>query len=351
VGRLREIGILPDILICRTEKPITTDIRKKIGLFCNVPVRAVIEEKNVDFSIYEVPIVLHREGLDGLILKHFGLPYSEPDLTEWESMLEGLRHPDHETEIAVVGKYIELTDAYKSIFEALTHAGIANGSRVKVRKVASQAIERDGVERQLSGVSGVLVPGGFGDRGIQGKVDAIRYARENKIPFLGICLGMQCASVELARNLLGLEGAHSAEFEPKTAHPVISLLEEQLGVEDLGGTMRLGAYACRLLPGSRAHDAYGRECIHERHRHRYEFNNQYREAFAKAGVRFSGLSPDGSLVEILELVDHPWFVGCQFHPEFKSKPIQAHPLFRGFVRASLERNGVQVEEELSDVPK
>jgi CTP synthase len=351
VGRLREIGILPDILICRTEKSINPDIRRKIGLFCNVPVNAVIEEKDVDYSIYEVPLVLKRERLDELILKHFGVPYSEPDLSEWQVMLEALKSPKHETEVTIVGKYIELTDAYKSIYEALTHAGVANQARVRFRKVQSQDIERDGVGRHLSGAKAILVPGGFGDRGIEGKIEAIRYARENEIPFFGICLGMQCACVEFARSVLGMKGAHSTEFAPDTLYPVISLLEGQIKVVRKGGTMRLGAYPCHLLPGTKAFSAYRKEVLHERHRHRYEFNNEFREAFENAGMRFSGLSPDGTLVEMIELEDHPWFVGCQFHPEFKSKPIEPHPLFREFVRASLLGSGVKREEPVYDLRK
>jgi CTP synthase len=341
VGKLREIGILPDMLICRTEKSISAEARRKIALFCNVPVNAVIEEKDVDFSIYEVPIMLKRERVDELILKHFGIPYKEPDLSEWQAMLEALRTPRHEVEIALVGKYIELTDAYKSIYEALTHAGIANDARVRFRKVQAQDVERDGVERQLAGVDGILVPGGFGDRGIEGKIEAIRHAREHKVPFFGICLGMQCACVEFARNVVGLEGAHSTEFSAGTRYPVISLLEEQLKVVRKGGTMRLGAYPCRLQEGTRAFEAYRQALIGERHRHRYEFNNDFREAFERHGMAFSGLSPDGSLVEIVELRDHPWFLGCQFHPEFRSKPVEPHPLFREFVRASLESCGWQ----------
>lgn len=335
VGRLREIGILPDMLICRTEKSISPDLRRKIALFCNVPVNAVIEEKDVDFSIYEVPIMLKREHVDELVLKHFGIKCSEPDLGEWQAMLESFRSPKYETEVTIVGKYIELTDAYKSIYESLTHAGIANQARVKFRRIQSQDVERDGAERILAGARAILVPGGFGDRGIEGKIEAIRYARENKIPFFGICLGMQCACVEYARNVLGLEGAHSTEFSPQTKHPVISLLGEQVGVSRKGGTMRLGAYPCRLAQGSKAFEAYQAPVVYERHRHRYEFNNEYRAAFEKGGMKFSGLSPDATLVEMVELPGHPWFVGCQFHPEFKSKPVHPHPLFRELIRASL----------------
>ena len=349
VGRLREIGILPDMLICRTEKTITSEARSKIALFCNVPVNAVIEEKDVDFSIYELPLMLKRESVDKLILKHFGLNYGAPDLSQWEGMLRSLRTPKHEIEVSVVGKYIELTDAYKSIYEALTHAGITNQTEVKIRRIQSEDIERGGVERYLSGAQALLVPGGFGDRGIEGKLEAIRYARENRIPFLGICLGMQCACVEFARNVLKLEGADSTEFAPETPHPVISLLEEQLKVVHKGGTMRLGAYPCRLSKGSRAFSAYEQEDIHERHRHRYEFNNEFKAALEGAGMTFSGLSPDGTLVEIVELLDHPWFVGCQFHPEFRSKPTRPHPLFRDFVRASLEAAGISGSKDAAEV--
>jgi CTP synthase len=338
VGRLREIGILPDMLICRTEQAISMDLRRKIALFCNVPVNAVIEEKDVDFSIYEVPMMLKREKVDELILKHFGISYSEPDLSEWKAMLETLRTPKQETEVTIVGKYIELTDAYKSIYESLTHAGAAHQAHVRFRRVQAQDIERDGAERHLLRSRAILVPGGFGDRGIEGKIEAIRYARDLRIPFFGICLGMQCACVEFARNVLGLEGAHSTEFNAQTRYPVISLLEEQQKVSRKGGTMRLGAYPCRLVTGSKVHEAYQQDLIQERHRHRYEFNNEFRREFEGGGMKFSGLSPDNTLVELIELPDHPWFVGCQFHPEFQSKPVRPHPLFREFVRASLAYN-------------
>ncbi|MCZ6794255.1 MAG: CTP synthase, partial [Planctomycetota bacterium] len=271
VGKLREIGILPDLLICRTEKKIGDEIRRKIALFCNVPVEGVIEEKDVDYSIYEVPIVLREQGLDRLILEHLCLKSTGTDLSDWHAMLEAIRSPKYETEVAVVGKYVELKDAYKSIYEALTHGGVANQARVNVRCVHSEEIETRGSEELLRGCQAVLVPGGFGDRGIEGKIEAIRYARENRIPFLGICLGMQCASIEYARNVLGLEGAHSTEFEKGTPYPVISLLEEQEGVVDMGGTMRLGAYPCQLAENSLASQAYGSSLVHERHRHRYEF--------------------------------------------------------------------------------
>lgn len=336
VGRLREIGILPDVLICRTERAISEENRRKIALFCNVALEGVIEEQDVEFSIYEVPIVLRKQNLDKLILDRFDIEHGETEIREWEGMLDTLRSPEVETEVTLVGKYVELTDAYKSIYESLTHAGISHHARVKVRRVQSEMIEKNGPEAYLSGSQSILVPGGFDYRGVEGKIRAIQYARENRIPFLGICLGMQCACVEFAQNVLGLEGAHSTEFKANNPHPVISLLEEQQQVTDKGGTMRLGAYPCSVVPGTAAGDAYGVERVAERHRHRYEFNNEYCELFEKHGMVFSGRSPDGSLVEIVELVDHPWFLACQFHPEFKSKPIQAHPLFKEFVRASLE---------------
>ena len=339
VGKLREIGIIPDILVCRTEKSMTEEIRRKIALFCNVPAEAVVEEKDVDTSIYELPIVLREHGLDGLILRHFGLASEglesqTADLSEWESIIDILKAPQHEVTVTLVGKYIQLDDAYKSIYEALTHAGIAHKTRVLFRKIQAELIERDGAEAHLAGSEAILVPGGFGRRGVEGKIEAIRYARENDIPFLGLCLGMQCASIEFARNVLHLDGAHSAEFDGKTAHPIISLLDAQQKVVKKGGTMRLGAYPCHLVEETKAWQAYQSGEIRERHRHRYEFNNKFRAKFEANGMVFSGLSPDGQLVEMIELAGHPWFVACQFHPEFKSKPVQPHPLFRDFVEAA-----------------
>jgi len=339
VGKLREIGILPDILVCRTEKEMEDDHRRKIALFCNVPVDAVIEERDVDHSIYEVPMVLREQKLDSQILSHLQLPEGSGDLTEWKEMVDTVCNLTKTTEVTVVGKYIELTDAYKSIYEALTHAGITHNVDVKFRKVSSEAVEKEGVEALLGGSQAILVPGGFGDRGIEGKISAIRYARENSIPFFGICLGMQCACIEFGRNVMGLEGAHSSEFDKDTPHPVIDLMADQNDVTEKGGTMRLGAYPCDLADGTIARKAYAEDLIHERHRHRYEFNNSYRQQFEDAGGVFSGLSPDGNLVEIFELPDHPWFVSCQFHPEFQSRPVSAHPLFRDFVRASLVCSG------------
>ena len=337
VGLLRQIGIQPDILICRTERSLTHEQRAKIALFCNVPIEAVIEEKDKAFSVYEVPLSLVEHGLDALIVRKLGLKTCEPDLSDWRELLHRLRNPPPEIIIAVVGKYCEHRDAYKSIYEALDHGGIAHCARVRVQRIHSQQIEREGAEGVLSGVDGILVPGGFGERGIEGKIEAIRFARQQGVPLPGICLGMQCAVIEFARNVLGLAGAHSTEFDSNTPHPVICLLDEQRNVTDKGGTMRLGAHRAVLAPDSRAAECYGTTEISERHRHRYEFNNAYRQQFAAAGMRFSGTSPDGVLVEIVELVDHPWFVAVQFHPEFKSQPIRPHPLFAGFVGAALRQ--------------
>ena len=335
VGQLRQIGIQPDILVCRTEKSMTFDDRKKIALFCNVPVDAVIEEKDKEFSVYEVPLSLVENGMDELIVKKLGLKAGELNFDDWRDLLHGIRNPEHEITIAVVGKYAEHKDAYKSIYEALDHAGIRNKAQVRIQRIHSQAIEREGAERLLSGVNGVLVPGGFGERGIEGKVDAVRFARQRGIPFFGICLGMQCAVVEFGRNIIGLEHANSTEFDKNNPHPVICLLDEQKTITDKGGTMRLGTQPCQLADGSKAAAAYARQQISERHRHRYEFNNAYRQQFAANGMSVAGTSPDGSLVEVVELPDHPWFVAVQFHPEFKSQPTRPHPLFAGFVGAAV----------------
>jgi len=333
VGRLMEKGIQPDIIICRTEKPLTRAVREKISLFCNVPLEAVIEERDVQVSIYELPLVLRREGLDKLILENLGLEAGDPDLSDWDNITDTLKHPDGEVDVAVVGKYIRLQDSYKSVYEALAHGGIGNRLAVNQIRIESEDVEKEGAEKLLSGVDGILVPGGFGVRGIDGKLQAIRYARENDIPFFGLCLGMQCAVIEFARNVLGLKNANSLEFEDTTT-AVITLMDEQRNVVDMGGTMRLGAYPCILEEGSLAAQAYGAREIRERHRHRFEFNNAYREHYANRGLRFSGLSPDGKLVEIVELKDHPWFLAVQFHPEFKSRPNAPHPLFQAFIRAA-----------------
>ena len=343
VGQLREIGIQPDILVCRTERSLSREDREKIGLFCNVPREAVIEEKDKDFSIYEVPLSLVDNRLDELIVKRLSLSAGPIDLDDWRDLLHRLRNPEHEISIAVVGKYAEHRDAYKSIYEALDHAGVANMAQVRVQRIQSEDVEREGPERLLSGYDGMIVPGGFGERGIEGKVDAIRFARQREIPFLGICLGMQCAVIEFARNEVGLDGAHSTEFNKDTPHPVICLLDEQRTIIDKGGTMRLGAQEALLDPTSKAAACYGTTMISERHRHRYEFNNVYRQQFAANGMLFAATSPDGSLVEIIELPNHPWFVAVQFHPEFKSKPTAAHRLFAGFVAAAVERRATRGE--------
>ena len=334
VGTLREIGIQPDILLCRTEKPLDDEVKSKISLFCNVPQKAVIEALDVS-SIYEIPLIFKNQGLDKIILKHFGLKARHSDLNHWqERVVDKVLYPKHKTTIAVVGKYIELQDAYKSIYEALRHGGIANDCLVEIKKIDSETIELEGPQKTLSGVSGVLVPGGFGYRGIEGKIKAIQYARENNLPFFGICLGMQCAAIEFARNCLKIKRANSTEFVKHTQEPVISLLEEQRKIKQMGATMRLGEYPCRLLKGTMAYQAYGKADIYERHRHRYEFNNRYRLAMIKKGMVFSGIYPKKNLVEIMELKGHPWFVGVQFHPEFQSKPNKAHPLFAEFIKAS-----------------
>ncbi|MCF6097545.1 CTP synthase [Thermovorax subterraneus] len=336
VKELRSIGIQPDIIVCRTEKRLSRELKEKIALFCNVEPEAVIQNYDVK-SIYEVPLVLKKEGLDEVVAKKLGFDGRKADLSEWEAMVEKVKNPSNKVTIALVGKYVELHDAYLSVAEALCHGGIANDARVDIKWVHSEELESDGadIKEVLADVSGILVPGGFGDRGIEGKIKAIRYARENKIPFFGICLGMQCAVIEFARNVCGLKGAHSTEFEPKTPYPVIDLMPEQKGVKEKGGTMRLGKYPCRLVPGTKAFEAYGEEMIDERHRHRYEFNNDYRDTLGRSGMVIAGQSPDGRLVEIIEIKDHPWFVGVQFHPEFKSRPNRPHPLFRDFVKAAL----------------
>jgi CTP synthase len=338
VRELREIGIQPDVLLCRTEWSLTPSIKEKLALFSNVHPRCVIEAVDVD-TIYEVPLRLHEGELDQRALEILNVKAAEPQLAEWVSMVEKTKDAPHSCTIAVVGKYTHLRDAYKSILEAIVHGGVANDAKVRVRWIDSEEIEQKGAEDLLHDVDGVLVPGGFGDRGIEGKVTAVRWARERDIPFLGICLGMQCATIEFARNVCGLEGANSSEFDPATPHPVIDLLPEQREQRVMGGTMRLGAYNCLLEPGSVARHAYGVPEVRERHRHRYEFNNAYREAFKKSGMRFAGVNPERDLVEVLELPEHPWFVAVQFHPELRSRPNRPHPLFRDFVRAALARAG------------
>jgi CTP synthase len=348
VGLLRQIGIQPDILICRTERNISRDDREKIALFCNVPIEAVIEEKDKDFSIYEVPISLMDNGLDNFILRRLGLNPGRVVIDDWKNILNVLRNPRHEISIAVVGKYAEHKDAYKSIYEAIDHAGIHHHAQIRVGRIHSEDVEREGAGPLLTGYDGILIPGGFGERGIEGKVEAIQFARKRGIPFFGICLGMQCAAIEFGRNVVGLEGAHSTEFNKDTRHPVICLLNEQKEITTMGGTMRLGAQKARLAMETRARECYGEEIICERHRHRYEFNNVYRQQFAAHGMIIAGTNLEGTLVEILEIPEHPWFVAAQFHPEFLSKPTKAHPLFSGFVAAAVERQSHR-GERMSEV--
>jgi CTP synthase len=338
VQKMREIGVQPDILVCRTERDVSDEALRKISLFCNVDLEAVFVEKDVETSIYEIPLILREQGLDRVILKYLDIDFYGSDFTDWQEIVNVLKKPEGIVEIAVVGKYIALQDAYKSIYESLVHAGLPHKFQVKVRRVGAEQLEQAeaSLPNIFQGVHGILVPGGFGTRGVEGKIKAIQYARENQIPFFGICLGMQLATVEFARNVVGLDGAHSGEFDEGSKDRVIDLMAEQKDVLDKGGTMRLGAYPCDLLPGSKVRDAYQKERITERHRHRYEFNNAYRDSFESHGLVFSGLSPDRSLVEIVELEEHPWFVGCQFHPEFQSKPTAPHALFKDFFGAAIQ---------------
>jgi CTP synthase len=334
VAKLREIGIAPHILVCRCERPLGRDLREKISLFCNVPYEAVVEETDVEHTIYELPLMLQRERVDDLVCRLLHLDTPPANMAHWQEIIRKLLAPRHRVRIGVVGKYIELHDAYKSVYEAITHGGIANDCGVEIEKVEAEAIEKFGAEKMLKGLGGILVPGGFGERGIEGKIEAARYAREQGVPYLGLCLGMQTATIEFARNVLKLEKAHSTEFNPDTPHPVIALLDDQKKVTAKGGTMRLGRQACQLTMGSHAARLYGAFIINERHRHRYEFNNEYHQSFVKAGFVFSGWSPDQKLAEVIELPSHPFFIACQFHPEFQSKPDQPHPLFKGFIAAA-----------------
>ena len=333
---LLSLGIQPDVIICRSDAPVPRDILEKISLFCNIPVENAIPNLTAPV-LYEVPLMLEREGLADVVVRRLGLICHMPDLTEWATMVHRAKHPQGSVEIALVGKYVALHDAYLSVAEALTHGGIENDVKVNIRWVDSETVTDGNTAELLDGADGVLVPGGFGSRGIEGKLAAVRWARESRVPFLGICLGMQMAVVEYARHVCGWADAHSSELDPATTHPVIDLMPDQRGVTAKGGTMRLGAYPCKVVSrGSRTYQAYGAEEISERHRHRYEFNNEYRDALTQAGLELAGLSPDGRLVEIVELPGHPWFVGVQFHPELKSRPNKAHPLFRAFIAAAKE---------------
>jgi len=338
VAKLREIGITPHVVVCRCERPLEKEVRHKISLFCNVPFEAVVEERDVDHTIYEVPLMLQRERVDDLVCRLLHLDAAPANMAHWQDIIRKLIAPQHRIRIGVVGKYIELQDAYKSVYEAISHGGIANDCGLDIQRVDAEDLERDGPEKHLKGLAGILVPGGFGSRGIEGKIQAARYARENQVPYLGLCLGMQIATIEFARNVLKLARAHSVEFEPNTPHPVIAMLDAQKRVTRKGGTMRLGAQACQLVVGTRAGQLYEAFVVKERHRHRYEFNNAYRERFEKAGFGFSGHAPDGKLVEIIELPNHPFYIGSQFHPEFRSKPHQPHPLFKGFIAAALHHS-------------
>ncbi len=340
VAKLREIGIAPHLVVCRCDRPLNKEIRDKISLFCNVPYEGVIEEKDVDHTIYEVPLMLQRERMDELVCQLLRLDTPPANMSHWQDLLRKLIAPQKRIRIGVVGKYIGLQDAYKSVYEALSHGGIAHDCGIELERIEAEQIEKGGAEKLLKGLGGVLVPGGFGERGVQGKILAAQYARESKLPYLGLCLGMQIATVEFARNVLGLEGAHSTEFDKASPHPVIAMLEEQKGLMNVGGTMRLGAQPVQLQVGTKAARLYGAFVVNERHRHRYEFNNSYRAQFEQRGFIFSGTSPDGELVELIELRDHPFFLGCQFHPEFQSKPNAPHPLFRGFIAAALQRSSL-----------
>jgi CTP synthase len=341
VKELLQIGIQPDVLLCRTDRFLSKELKSKIALFCNVPEEAVITAADVE-CIYEVPLVYSQEGLDKIVTKLLGLKTKEPDLSEWEEIVRKVREAKETVKIALVGKYVGLKDSYKSLYEALVHGGIGNDVKVNVGWVDSEEIEKKSASELLSDADGILIPGGFGNRGIEGKISAVQFARENQIPFFGICLGMQCAVIEFARNQCDLEGANSTEFDSKALHPVIDFLpgqKEKTAEGDtmsLGGSMRLGAYPCNLVKGSLAHRAYGTDKISERHRHRYEFNNEYKDRFEENGLKISGASPDGNLCEIVELKDHSWFLGGQFHPEFKSSPREPHPLFKDFIRAASE---------------
>jgi CTP synthase len=341
VAKLREIGLAPHLLVCRTEHPLNKEIRQKLSLFCNVPFEAVIEEKDVDHSIYEVPLMLQRERMDDLVCRQLHLDAPPADMKHWQDIIRRIVAPQHRVRIGVVGKYIELQDAYKSVYEALKHGGVANDCGVQIEQIESEELEKGDPTKLLKELGGILVPGGFGSRGIEGKILAAKFARENRIPYLGLCLGMQIATIEFARDVLGLAEAHSTEFNEQTPHPVIHLQETQRHVKRKGGSMRLGAQECQLKAGSLAQKLYGAFFVSERHRHRYEFNNDYREQFEAAGFVISGTTPDNALVEVIEIPAHPFFIASQFHPEFLSKPNRPHPLFKGFIAAAHQRQHQQ----------
>ena len=334
VKELRSIGIQPDIIVCRTQKPLSQDIKDKIALFCDIDDHAVIQNSDVS-TIYEVPLMLHKEGMDAIVMKKLNLPDGDCDMTTWQNLVKRIECLPKKVTIALVGKYVSLRDAYLSVSESLHHGGYENGCEVEIRWINAEDVEKHGAKALLADVNGVLVPGGFGDRGIEGKVAAVQYARENLIPFFGICLGMQCLTIDFARNVCGWKDAHSTEFDPDTSYPVIHLLPGQEDIEEKGGTMRLGIYPCKIKKDTITHSAYNDEMIYERHRHRYELNNDYRDALSAKGLIMSGTSPDGKLVEIVEVAEHPWLVATQFHPEFKSRPTRSHPLFREFIRAAV----------------
>ncbi|MBI5665265.1 MAG: CTP synthase [Nitrospirae bacterium] len=358
VRELRAIGIQPDILLCRTDRPLSQSFKKKIALHCNLDIDAVIAAVDVQ-SIYEVPVVLNEEGIDNLVVKRLSLKAKELDLSTWVSVIKKLKEPQDTVTIAIVGKYVGLKDSYKSLIESLIHGGIANNVKVDIHWVDAEDIEKSGADKYLNEVEGILVPGGFGERGIEGKIEAVGYARTKKIPYLGICLGMQCAVIEFSRNVCKMKDANSTEFDKETPYPVIYLIEEWYDFRnqtvqrrdlnsDKGGTMRLGAYPCVLEEGTKAFNAYGMHEIIERHRHRYEFNNKYREVLGRNGLKISGMSPDKQLVEIIEIEDHPWFFGCQFHPEFKSRPLDPHPVFKAFIGAAFKEKKLLFQNQANE---
>ena len=350
VNKLREIGIQPDILLCRSDRPVPPELKAKIALFCNVDRDAVISAQDVK-CIYEVPLVFHSQGLDEKIVKLLNIWTRQPKLEAWEALIKKVGSQKNEITIGIVGKYVNMQDSYKSLHESLIHAAITNSCKVNLQYIDSEEVEKKGPQAILKGVDGILIPGGFGGRGVEGKIASIKYARENKIPFFGICLGMQVAIIEIARDLCGMKHANSSEFDPESPNPVVHIMEAQRSVNAKGGTMRLGSYPCAVKKGTKAHAVYGMAEISERHRHRFEVNNMFRPELEKAGVEFSGLSPDGSLVEIMELKGHPWFVACQFHPEFKSRPMEPHPLFKGFIKAVISHKLQAARKKLTKVSK